>query len=222
MSGRRASRISRSFGYNHSLTRSAHRATIPAPFAKGAGMQTLIPTLWRTCRVLANPQRLNCLRAVSRRPGLCVSDLAKDTGERVGVTSQYLRDLQARGLIAARRWSRWTFYDPVADSSVGHASVVLTAALRAIEKEAYPYIFATAAFAVFAHPRRLQILWVLRLDGVSGLSAIRRQTGISERALLRHLPVLAAVGVVKKDADGWKRAAHSTALLQTLVRETCR
>ena len=62
-------------------------------------MQPLIPTMWRTCRVLANPQRLRSLWQIGIHPGQCVSDIAKATKQRIGVASQYLRDLQSRGIL---------------------------------------------------------------------------------------------------------------------------
>jgi DNA-binding transcriptional ArsR family regulator len=185
-------------------------------------MQPLIPTLWRTCRVLANPQRLRCLRQVSLRPGRCVSEIAAATGVPVAVASQYLRDLQARGLIAVRRRSRWAFYDPEADSSVGHAATMLASARAAAKAEDWPYPKAVPAFAAFAHPRRLAIIRSLRSVEPAGLSAIGRNTGIGERALLRHLADLAHAGVVRGVGRKWKLARRLPPLLGALVRETCR
>ena len=185
-------------------------------------MQPLIPTMWRTCRVLANSQRLHCLQHVCLHPGRNVSHIADATQQRVGVASQYLRDLQARGLIGVRRWSRWTFYDPVADPSVGHAAAILAATRAAICPAKPPYHDSVTAFAAFAHPRRLQIIRFLRANGMARLTEIVRNTGISERALLRHLQCLVDAGVVNVDQHRWRATVAPTPLLAVLMRETCR
>ncbi len=67
---------------------------------------TFHPTLWRTCRVLANPKRLACLRAVMGTPNLCVEEIAREAGLDEVQGSMALRALQARGLIAAYRHLR--------------------------------------------------------------------------------------------------------------------
>ena len=185
-------------------------------------MQPLIPTMWRTCRVLANPQRLHCLRYVCLHPGQNVSQIAVATQQRVGVASQYLRDLQARGLIAVRRWSRWTFYDPVADASVGHAATILAASRAEICGIRPPHYEAASAFAAFAHPRRLQIIRFLHANQMACLTEIVRNTGISERALLRHLQDLIAADVVQVDQHRWRLTVATTPLLAELTRECCR
>jgi DNA-binding transcriptional ArsR family regulator len=151
-----------------------------------------------------------------------VSDIAGATKQRIGVASQYLRDLQSRGLIGVRRRSRWTFYDPVADPSVGHAAVLLAAAQRAISEEKQSFSATTSAFAAFAHPRRLQIVRFLHMCRAAGLTAIGRNTGISERALLRHLQVLVEARVVIAETRKWRLALPATPLLTMLVRESCR
>src|SRR5689334_18224413 len=73
----------------------------------------LQPTLWRTCRVLANRLRLRMLASVVRRPGQTVSMVAKQFNVRVGVASEYLRALEARSLLIARRKGRYVEYEPV-------------------------------------------------------------------------------------------------------------
>src|SRR6266705_1540127 len=65
--------------------------------------QVLQPTLWRTCRVLANRTRLQMLQLLSKQPDQTVSAVAKRLNLTLPVASQYLRALEARGFLTLRR-----------------------------------------------------------------------------------------------------------------------
>jgi DNA-binding transcriptional ArsR family regulator len=183
---------------------------------------TLIPTMWRTCRVLANPLRLRCLQAVLRQPGRFVSELAKETRLPVPVACQYLRDLQARGLISVARRSRWTFYADTPDASVGHAAPLLAAARLAFADESYSPRKAQRVLQGFTHPRRIAVLRVLAGADAVGLTALRRATGISEPALVRHLVKLEACGLICRQEGAWAMARPLPRLAQRLLLEACR
>ena len=60
------------------------------------------PTLWRTCRVLANRKRLQTLALLIRQPNQTVSAVAERMSLSMPAASQYLRALEARGL--PTRW----------------------------------------------------------------------------------------------------------------------
>jgi len=77
------------------------------------------PTLWRTCRVLANRTRLRIFRRLAQQPGQTVSDVARRLRLSLPVTSQYLRALEARGLLSARRVGLRVTYRPSAASDGG-------------------------------------------------------------------------------------------------------
>jgi DNA-binding transcriptional ArsR family regulator len=68
------------------------------------------PTVWRTCRMSGNPHRLRGLKAVLEEPSSAVGEIAEQTRLSVCHASEYLRALQARGLIQASRVSRWMRY----------------------------------------------------------------------------------------------------------------
>ncbi|MEI8242750.1 MAG: winged helix-turn-helix domain-containing protein [bacterium] len=182
---------------------------------------TLIPTMWRTCRVLANPQRLRCLQAVLRKPNRYVSELAKELREPVPVVSQYLRDLQARGMISVVRRSRWVFYGDSPDETVGHAAPLL-AAMRLVlsEKPLMPRQI-ELILQGFTHSRRIAVLRVLARSEPQRIATVRRATGISEPALLRHLRKLEACGIVRRQVDHWTIARDLPVLAQRLLLEAC-
>ena len=184
-------------------------------------VMTLIPTIWRTCRVLANPARLRCLQAVLRQPGRFVSELAPEAHLSVPVASQYLRDLQARGLISVERRSRWTFYGDQPDGSVGHAAPVLAAMRAVLAINALVTKPTQRTLQGFSHPRRLVVLRLLARSDARGICDLRRATGISEPALLRHLRKLEGCGLVRRQEEKWMITNELSILAQRLLLEVC-
>ena len=72
----------------------------------------LQPTLWRSCRVLANRRRLQILQLLVQQPGLRVSEVAQRLKLSLPVASQYLRALEARGFLSVRRVADRVYYRP--------------------------------------------------------------------------------------------------------------
>jgi len=180
----------------------------------------LTPTLWRTCRVLANPLRLRCLQAVLRQPNRFVSALAQETRLPVPVASQYLRDLQARGLISVWRRSRWTFYGDTPDPLVDHAAPLLAAMRKSFADETFSMDQIHHVLQGFTHPRRLAVLRVLVTSShPSSFAAIGHATGISAPALVRHLHKLEACELVRRVDRDWCLAGHLPGLARRLLRE---
>ncbi len=185
-------------------------------------MESYHPTLWRTCRTLANDKRLRCLIAVLTEPKLTVGEIAARTGIAENRAGECLRALQARGLIEARRHSRWVRYVPVPDPLVPSARPMLSALRAALIKA---HLDPTNAFRVltgFTHPRRLVILRALSVAGPLSIEELARATDIPPRALYRHLDKLLARGFVAQQGDGWLLAAKpgplARALLELAVR----
>lgn len=162
--------------------------------------QTLRPTLWRTCRVLANRSRLRILRELSVHPEQRVSDIAQRLGLSLSTTSQSLRLLNARGLLAARRAGRAVWYSPCANRSVPESARLLRVIMGALagDKKSEDNIFRCAT--AFTHPRRILIMRTLSMLPLQR-KEIAVRTGMSQRALSRHLRKLIARGFVKH-ADG--------------------
>lgn len=81
----------------------------------------LAPTIWRTCRILANASRLQLLAAIPDNGRATVSELARRCHVPPNVASENLRLIQSRGLLRASREGRWVYYSVGADESVRHA-----------------------------------------------------------------------------------------------------
>lgn len=169
--------------------------------ANKAQSEKLQPTLWRTCRVLANKTRLKVLNELCTRPEQRVTDIAQRLGLSLPRASQSLRTLNSRGLLLARRTGASVYYRLEADRSIRHNDRLVRAIRTTFSNETYPvrsiFRYATA----FTHPRRILIVRALRERPLS-LAEIASTTKISRRAIKRHLGKLEIRGFLKR-ANGW-------------------
>lgn len=181
-------------------------------------MASYHPTIWRTCRVLANPRRIACLKAVLKSPGACVGELAALA--RVGETyaSLALRSLQARGLIAARRESRWVRYFPEPDPLVPAAAAVLNGLRDALLCAQWPTKDVVRLLTAFTHPRRLTLLSDLQTEGPTTFDALAQACRISPPALYRHLKKLERRQLVRGEDDVWSLASRPCPLAAVFLR----
>lgn len=179
-------------------------------------MNVLHPTLWRTCRVLANPVRLRVLQQVSAGGETHVSAAARACHLPLSSATAALRALQARGLLGVRREGSFVIYVARADDSVEHATAVLAAVRQAFRSSNLPEEIMRGATA-FTHVRRILIVQALAVEPVDA-STLSVVCGISRSALYRHLDKLARRGVVSADRnDVWQLVAPKSRFLRELV-----
>jgi DNA-binding transcriptional ArsR family regulator len=163
----------------------------------------LLPTLWRTCRVLANRTRLRLLMSVLQYPHGSVSAVATATGHDLSVTSIGLRALNARGLIGARRHSKWVYYDAETDPRVPAAGALLSAIRLSLREDPDPTDKLFHLFTAFTHPRRIEIVRELA-RGPRRQTELRARLAISTPALQRHLTKLKRRGIVISTKHGYR------------------
>lgn len=156
------------------------------------------PTLWRTCRVLANRKRLQILALVVRRPGQTVSAVAEHIRLSLPAASQYLRALEARGLLTCRRVGLRVEYRPPAPTIEDPAQEIVAALRLVFRRKAQPVEALFKLATAFTHPRRIEIFRAVK-NGTHSFSKLQAGTNISARALLRHLAKLEARGFVKSE-----------------------
>ncbi len=125
-------------------------------------MQSLSPTIWRTCRVLKSPVRLHLLQTVLFRPGLNVTELARVAEVGVSDASQELRRLQSRGLIRRTPQGRSVVYQPFPDPLVASAAPLLEALRVALKNTPRPYEPITRIAGGLACERRALMVRLLR------------------------------------------------------------
>lgn len=181
----------------------------------------LTPTIWRTCRVLAGPTRLDLLRRIIESPNQCVAELMEAAGLSETRASQELRRLQARGLVRASRSGRWLRYSPVPDPKVPSAKVLLGAMETSLQRGPGDVKEAIRVAKAYAHERRLTLARLLG-KGPCSIEEMGFLTGISRPALSRHLQAMREGGVVRRAKKGWELAPNGHPLakaLRSLVEE---
>lgn len=175
------------------------------------------PTLWRTCRVLANRTRLKMMRLLIDQPAMEVSAVAARLKLPRSLTSEYLRALESRGLLAVRRIGRRAEYSAAQrPSQPGSGEIV--AALRFAFKEEHPQTLFKIATA-FTHPRRIEVFRIIQKQSCT-LAQLRSCTAISRRALVRHLEKLQSRGFITCQQGIYSPAELGDALGRELARLT--
>ncbi len=179
----------------------------------------LLPTLWRTCRSLANKCRLEILAELIRLSPQDVSQVAGALGLSEAVASQYLRHLNARGLIRASRSGRFVSYSATPNPTLHESARLLNALRYAIEKEKATPDDLFSHLTAFTHWRRIQIMQRLATDECTATELMTR-TGISRSALMRHVKKLIARGYVFHDKrkGSYRRTSRKDAMSKTLMK----
>jgi DNA-binding transcriptional ArsR family regulator len=164
----------------------------------------LQPTPWRTCRVLANRKRLQILALLASNGAQSVSSVARHMKLAMPTASQYLRALEARGLLTCRRVSRRVEYR-LADGRREGSADQLVAALRLVlghDAGRIERVFNSAT--AFTHPRRVEIFRAIA-KGANSFAKLQAATRISVPALQRQLEKLESRGFIAA-----KRGAYGT------------
>jgi DNA-binding transcriptional ArsR family regulator len=161
-------------------------------------LTALKPTLWRTCRVLANHTRLQLFASLIRRQRQSVTELAEQLKLTVPVASQSLRALESRGLLEVRRIRRRVEYR-IPDAADAAELAALIATLRKTVRGGEPAFEQIMKAATgFTHPARIAIVRALN-DGEKNFAEIQFVTRLSAPALSRHLGKLIRRGFIRAD-----------------------
>lgn len=180
-------------------------------------MPKLHPTLWRTCRVLAGPTRLELFRLVGTRPDQRVSDLARQLNLSLPRASQELRRLQSRGLIQAVRLGRFVLYRPVADRLVSTAPVLLQAMQETFRLHPPAEDEQALRIAIAgSHDRRLLLLRLL-LKAPWNSRELETTTAMGRDSFHRHVSLLRQGGLVQRTGRTLAIRDNPHPLAQALV-----
>ena len=176
----------------------------------------LRPTLWRTCRVIANETRLQLLWHIFDEGELCVNQLVQRVGATRPNASNQLRALSARGLITSRREKKNVIYRAEANSGVDFASELLEA-LRQCHEQSTPFKTIIRQATAFTHERRIEIVRALNGKKLS-FGGLRDTTSMSPAALSRHLEKLEARRFIKRTDGIYRLAWPGNPLGRTLIK----
>jgi len=185
-------------------------------FAHG-GSRQLEPTLWRTCRVLANRKRLAILALLIRQPNQTVSAVSQQLKLSGPAATQYLRALEARGLLTCRRIGRYAEYRLSGSATESAAAEIVTALRLAFRSRTQPTEALFKLATAFTHPRRIDVFSAVK-NGADSFGEIQVATRISARALSRHLAKLETRGFLKNQMHAYAVANQSHPLGRALAR----
>lgn len=182
----------------------------------------LSPTLWRTCRALANHKRLELLQATfgSQRP-LSVSELAASLDMPLPLTAVYLRLLNARGLLTAKRSGRWVRYSVGTDQSIPGNRELVAALRYTFRSDDNPTEKIFKWVTAFTHPRRIRIVKMLKENGRQSIATLQARTHYSVDALKRHLKKLNDRGLISSEDAYWELTTPRRRLPKTLILIAC-
>ncbi|TAL01487.1 MAG: ArsR family transcriptional regulator [Verrucomicrobia bacterium] len=173
------------------------------------------PTLWRTCRVLANVARLEIIKFLSRRSGQTVSAVAEHSGLSMPATSQYLRALESRGLLQVKRQGRRVSYRLAEPDSSGAAGELVTALALAFREKSATTDEIFRQFTAFTHARRVAIYRAIH-EGAETAELISRATRIPLLSMTRHLAKLSSRRFIAVSEGNYRIVERTDALGRTL------
>ena len=157
--------------------------------------ESLHPTLWRTCRVLASDTRLRLFTLLARRQPQSVSELAEQCALTLPVASQSLRALEARGLLKVRRVRRRVEYCLPAPVEAVAQAMLIAALKTALRTDSTMAVQVIRLATAFTHPARIGIYRALQ-TGPKNFAQLQAIIRLSPRALARHLEKLLKRGFV--------------------------
>ena len=179
--------------------------------------RSLNPSLWRTCRALANRNRLRLVQHLFAHPDANVSEVAEQVGLSPSLASQYLRALNARGILGVSRRGSWVHYRVAADPAVSESARLVDALGQELSDSGPAIDRAFSALTAYTHPRRVRVVWLLGQAGELERSELRRRSNMSGDALSRHLAKLARRGIINEEDGTWRLGSPDGALAKTLT-----
>ncbi len=180
--------------------------------------KALSPTLWRTCRALANRTRLEIIRELINNPGLTVSCIARRNRITVSSASINLRALNARGIIRSKRKGKHVFYTVASDPSVAWTELLVKAIQRTFANCRNPCDLLYRQATAFTHPRRITICRALLSKGPLAFEQLVSECRISRQALTRHLDKLRRRGIVSRKERSWAISAQKDLFSKALLK----
>jgi DNA-binding transcriptional ArsR family regulator len=167
--------------------------------------------------VIANRTRLEMLRLLLHEPGQTVSTVASRLERPLSLTSLFLRALESRGLITAKRKGRWVEYHPVSLTDSSPAMGLAAALAATFRGDPHPTETIFRLATAFTHPRRIEIFRTLRAGSLT-VNDLRVRTRIPGWALRRHLNKLETRGFVRQKSRRYSAELRQDALGCELAR----
>ena len=194
---------------------------------KGGKNGELAPSFWRTIRSLKNVHRLDLLKCVyDAEETLGVVKLASETGLTEPLTSNYLRMLNARGLISVKRDATHVYYGTAPDRSLPTAISL---------QEGFRRFFATEPtkgwqkrliqlLDGFSHYNRINIIRFLAVTSNPSRAQLIKAAGVCEKTFGHHFTKLRAANLVESvrvgaHVVGYRIPKQSNPIAKLLLKE---
>ena len=176
---------------------------------KNADVMRLKPTLWRTCRVLANRRRLQILEHLITHGPRTVKQVAEQLQWPETTATINLRALNSRGMLQTRRFGKFVLYSVGADPTIPEAKALLMVVKRALATRHDAIDVLIRHFTAFTHPRRILIVSTLGRRTLA-FNELQERTAISRQAMGRHIEKLVERGymVQKENSCRCVRGRH--------------
>ncbi|MCF7848577.1 MAG: ArsR family transcriptional regulator [Kiritimatiellales bacterium] len=174
-------------------------------------------SLWRLCRTLANPVRLEMIGLFFQYNQLCVFETAELLGIGEGAASKHLQLLIAAGLLEFQRKGRYLLCSL---ATTGRTSHILAGIREIFEEHKEPIGAVIGIATAFTHERRVALVRLLSKGHCNQLQ-LYEGTGISGRALTRHLNKLVRRGFVGRVGDGFRMVEPTGMLAKELIKYCC-
>jgi DNA-binding transcriptional ArsR family regulator len=165
------------------------------------------PTLWRTCRALANPSRLRLFAALVRKQPQTVSGLAEQVGLSLPLASMFLRTMESRGLLSVRRLRRNVEYQISAAGDEPALAELIKALKSAIKHEEKPIALIFHLATGFTHPARVEVYRQLAVASAFE-EDLAHAMQLSLPAIRRHVQKLLRRGYLKAKEQRYEVVQH--------------
>jgi hypothetical protein len=145
------------------------------------------PTLWRTCRMLANARRLRIIHQLIGKDPQTLTQLATACKMSASACSQYTRQITARGLCRETRRGRYAFFDLHPDPMISYSASLLNALIKSLKHAKSHYMEQIADLTAYTHVSRIRIVRHIAQHEVSRTCEMKSGLHISKPALIRHI-----------------------------------
>ena len=187
--------------------------------------------LWKVCRAINNPIRLEMLRFIAQSPGraLNVVQVGDFVGLQKAAASQYLKLLATAGFVDVERSGKFVVCSCV-KSSESSAGIIYEVLKTLFPKHNRVFVMGTKTrwhsellpkINAFSFHLRISILQELLQHGRLGFEQLQLNTKLPAKTLKRQLGVLISAGVVdpqESTGTGYNLSTQKDSLKDILVK----
>ena len=187
--------------------------------------------LWKVCRAINNPIRLEMLRFIAQSPGraLNVVQVGEFVGLQKAAASQYLKLLATVGFVDVERTGKFVVCS-CAKSSESSAGIIYEVLKTLFPKPNRVFAMATKTgwqgellpkINAFSFHLRISILQELLQHGRLGFEQLQLKVKLPPKTLKRQLGILISAGVVEPQEStgtGYSLSTQKDSLKDVLVK----